>query len=190
MCIGTTSPTASSAKLDGILHGRIVVDGRETFVPCERLSDGVIGYYGLRGKTFWEPTGSAPTPVYGNLFDSSKALEGYQVDCRYGYYGPIPSYVLSDYIPVTAGESYLLSYDFVLGTAHGVAFFNSTPAYDKQGDWVIDYEYISGISSTDIYNEGTGIITAPQGATQMLFSFYTNVSSNPNWQTTVSITKV
>lgn len=63
LCIGTTSPSASSAKLDGTLYGDIVVEGRLHLVPCKRDSDNVVGYYDLKSKTFYEPTGSAPTPV-------------------------------------------------------------------------------------------------------------------------------
>lgn len=53
--IGSTSPTSSSAKLKGNLYGDIIVDGRLHLVPCERISDSVLGYYDLIGNTFYEP---------------------------------------------------------------------------------------------------------------------------------------
>lgn len=63
LCIGTTAPSASSSKLDGNIWGSIVVEGRLKLVPCERLSDHVLGYYDMVGGTFYEPTGSAPTSL-------------------------------------------------------------------------------------------------------------------------------
>ena len=62
-CIGTTSTGASSAKLTGNLYGSIKVDGRALFVPCERSNDGVLGYYDVVGRTFYEPTGGSPVSL-------------------------------------------------------------------------------------------------------------------------------
>ena len=63
LCIGTTAVSASSSKLDGALYGDIIVSDRLHLVPCMRDSDGVIGYYDLISKTFYEPIGSAPSPI-------------------------------------------------------------------------------------------------------------------------------
>lgn len=55
-CIGTTATNiTTSAKLKGCLYGNIIVDGRLHLVPCERLSDHVLGYYDTISKTFFEP---------------------------------------------------------------------------------------------------------------------------------------
>lgn len=63
LCIGTTGTSASSAKLDGNIWGNFVVDGRLKLIPCERVSDGVLGYYDTHSKTFYAPVGSAPTSL-------------------------------------------------------------------------------------------------------------------------------
>lgn len=63
LCIGTTSASASSSKLDGNIWGNFIVDGRLTLIPCERLSDNVLGYYDPDSDTFYEPIGSAPTSL-------------------------------------------------------------------------------------------------------------------------------
>lgn len=63
LCIGTTGVSASSAKLDGNIWDNFVVDGRLKLIPCERVSDGTLGYYDTHSKTFYEPTGSAPTSL-------------------------------------------------------------------------------------------------------------------------------
>ena len=63
MCIGTTSADATSSKLKGSLYGNFVVDRRLNCIPCERVSDGVLGYYDTYSKTFYEPIGSAPTSL-------------------------------------------------------------------------------------------------------------------------------
>ena len=58
LCIGTTSPTATSSKMVGDIIGNIVVDGRLKLIPSERVSDNVLGYYDTVGEAFYEPTGS------------------------------------------------------------------------------------------------------------------------------------
>ena len=60
LCIGTTSPTATSSKMVGDIIGNVVVDGRLKLIPCERLSDNVLGYYDAVSGTFYEPTGGTP----------------------------------------------------------------------------------------------------------------------------------
>ena len=54
LCIGTTAKSASSAKLKGNLYGNIEIVGRAKFVPCERVSDNVLGYYDTIGEAFYE----------------------------------------------------------------------------------------------------------------------------------------
>lgn len=55
LLIGSTTTTGTSAKLKGNLYGNFEVDGRLKLIPCERLSDNVLGYYDLVGETFYEP---------------------------------------------------------------------------------------------------------------------------------------
>lgn len=54
LCIGTTAASASSAKIKGKLYGNIEVVGRAKFIPCERISDGELGYYDTISETFYE----------------------------------------------------------------------------------------------------------------------------------------
>ena len=63
MCIGTTSTSASSTKFTGNIYGNFIVDGRFKGIPCERLSDGVLGYYDTYSSTFYTPVGSAPASL-------------------------------------------------------------------------------------------------------------------------------
>lgn len=55
LLIGSTTLTGTSAKLKGNLYGNFIVDGRLKLIPCERVSDGVLGYYDTYGETFYEP---------------------------------------------------------------------------------------------------------------------------------------
>lgn len=55
LLIGTTTTTGTSSKLRGNLYGDIIVDGRLKLIPCERVSDGVLGYYDTYSETFYEP---------------------------------------------------------------------------------------------------------------------------------------
>lgn len=63
LCIGTTSPSATSSKMVGSIHGSVVVDGRLELIPCERISDGELGYYDTYTDTFYEPIGTTPTSL-------------------------------------------------------------------------------------------------------------------------------
>lgn len=63
LCIGTTSPTATSSKMVGDIIGNIEVDGRLNLIPCERVSDSVLGYYDTVSKNFYEPVGTAPVSM-------------------------------------------------------------------------------------------------------------------------------
>ena len=55
MLIGSTTVSGTSAKLKGNLYGNVEVDGRLKLIPCERASDGVLGYYDTYSETFYEP---------------------------------------------------------------------------------------------------------------------------------------
>lgn len=59
LLVGSTTTTGTSAKLKGNLYGDFIVESggveRLHLVPCERLSDSVLGYYDLVGEAFYEP---------------------------------------------------------------------------------------------------------------------------------------
>lgn len=53
-------PNSSSSKYDGTIKGNITVGTRLKYIPCIRISDGVIGYYEKVKGVFLEPYGTAP----------------------------------------------------------------------------------------------------------------------------------
>ena len=55
LLIGSTTVGGTSSKLKGNLYGTIIVDGRLKLIPCERVSDNVLGYYDTYTATFYEP---------------------------------------------------------------------------------------------------------------------------------------
>ena len=55
-------PNSSSAAFMGDIVGSILVSNRLEWIPCERESDGVIGYYEKYNRNFIAPSGSG-TPV-------------------------------------------------------------------------------------------------------------------------------
>ena len=55
LLIGSTTTTGTSAKMKGSFYGDIIVDGRLHLIPCERLSDNVLGYYDTVSETFYPP---------------------------------------------------------------------------------------------------------------------------------------
>ena len=54
-------PNSSSTKFSGDIIGNITIGTRLKYIPCERVSDGVIGYYETVKGVFLEPNGTAPT---------------------------------------------------------------------------------------------------------------------------------
>lgn len=59
LLLGSTTTTGTSSKLKGNLYGNFIVESggveRLHLIPCERLSDNVLGYYDKVGETFYEP---------------------------------------------------------------------------------------------------------------------------------------
>ena len=70
-----TLPNSTSAKFDGNMIGNITVSNRLKYIPCERVSDGEIGYYETFTGTFLEPQGGG-TPVSMG-YDTSYMTEIY-----------------------------------------------------------------------------------------------------------------
>lgn len=62
-------PNSSSSAYSGSIIGSITVGTRLKWIPCERESDGMIGYYEAVSGVFLEPIGTG-TPVAGS-YDTS-----------------------------------------------------------------------------------------------------------------------
>lgn len=62
-------PNSTSPAYTGSIIGNILVGNRLTYIPCERQSDGTVGYYELNSGVFLEPVGTG-TPTKGT-YDSS-----------------------------------------------------------------------------------------------------------------------
>jgi hypothetical protein len=72
LLLAATTLTGTSSKLRGNLYGSFVVDGRLKLIPCERVSDGVLGYYDTYTGTFYEPTGTPTSLGYDFSYYSIK----------------------------------------------------------------------------------------------------------------------
>ena len=68
-------PNSTSTKFDGNIIGNITVSNRLKYIPCERVSDGEIGYYETFTGVFLEPKGNG-TPVSMG-YDTSYMTEIY-----------------------------------------------------------------------------------------------------------------
>lgn len=66
-------PNSTSPHFTGIIEGNIVVSDRLKYIPCKRLSDGVIGYYETHNQVFLEPQGTG-TPATTGIDDSQMEL--------------------------------------------------------------------------------------------------------------------
>lgn len=74
--VGSTTLTGSSSKLKGDLYGNIIVDGRLKLIPCERVSDGVLGYFDTYSQTFYEPQGTATSLGYDDSYIAETYIDG------------------------------------------------------------------------------------------------------------------
>ena len=54
-------PNSTSSKYSGTIIGAITVGSRLKYVPCERVSDNVVGYYEVNSGVFIEPYAGSPT---------------------------------------------------------------------------------------------------------------------------------
>ncbi len=154
LLIGATTLTGTSAKLKGNLYGNFEVDGRLKLIPCERLSDGVLGYYDTYTNTFYEPyTGfegavslgydgshyvlrTVGTPevltVGGkNLLNTATNITGKYITAS-GSISNGDDAQYSDLIPVTAGATY--TWSLVSNRPNGGN--NRWHGYDSAGNWV------------------------------------------------------
>lgn len=68
-------PNSSSTKFDGNIIGNVTVSNRLKYIPCERVSDGEIGYYETFTGVFLESRGGG-TPVSMG-YDTSYMTEIY-----------------------------------------------------------------------------------------------------------------
>ena len=66
-------PNSSSPAYTGSIVGNILVSDRLKYIPCERASDGAIGYYEPNTGVFLEPIGSG-TPIKGAYDTSHKTV--------------------------------------------------------------------------------------------------------------------
>lgn len=56
---------ATSPKFKGTFKGNITVSNRAVLVPCERVSDGAIGYYNINDNVFFENQGTGTPTTSG-----------------------------------------------------------------------------------------------------------------------------
>lgn len=151
--VGATTLTGSSAKLKGNLYGNIIVDGRLKLIPCERVSDGVLGYFDTYSQTFYEPQGTGTSLGYDNsyiaevyvegttetisisgqnLIDLTKCIDGYYYN-GLGVYTPSSGMKLTDFIPVKANTSYTVYFAQGLSSANvRVNIFDSGKVWQSQ----------------------------------------------------------
>ena len=168
LCIGTTSPSATSSKMVGSIHGSVVVDGRLELIPCERVSDGELGYYDTNTDTFYEPIGTTPTSlgydytkcdivaagpvetinVHGkNLFDESQLLTaiGWAKNNDGYYYGRFDSW----------HAAFEDGFDFKNSFKENTAYTVSCNGYVTQNNTRIVFLYTDGTYKTNFIQSTT-----------------------------------
>ena len=184
LLIGATTLTGTSSKLKGDLYENIIVAGRAKLIPCERVSDGVLGYYNTYTDVFTEPyegfdgavslgyDGShyvlrtVGTPevlkVRGkNLFNPENVTNGKYIGSS-GSIGDDASSEITGLIPVTVGEKY--SWSFTTNFSQGAGYVHGNRrmhGYKSDGTWEQQIAYLNVTDSVATRHTITG--TIPSG---------------------------
>ena len=133
MCIGTTSPTATSAKFKGNMYGNFVVNGAFLGIPVERVSDGKIGYFDTYNWNFIEPVGSNPESLGYDL--SQYKLYWYNISERISLNNGTPKWLSS---PLLSAGNVKDDYEFVSGvktTRTNYRFLNGDESYSTSSTY-------------------------------------------------------
>jgi len=164
-------PNSSSPKYEGKIIGNITIGTRLKYIPCERVSDGAIGYYEAIEGVFLEPQGSAP--VKGAYDDThltagaagtpevlsvgSKNLNAGDLD-HIGYTSTGGTSTSSTFagtlcqIPTKEGEKFTVSCGNIEGGISGV-FINT---WLEDGSWNTR-QAIAATGGTLTYTVGAGV---------------------------------
>lgn len=204
LCIATTAITATSPKLTGDIYGNIQVDGRAKFIPCERVSDNVLGYYDTYSETFYEPYTGTPTSlgydtshleVYvdgtqevvtvasPNLLNPALVSDDNKYIAKATGVATSPSsgtFRSSPYILIEPNTQYKIAITYFTASTAGMAWYTDTnnPA---------EY-YISGISGTAI-GASDGVVTSPATAKYVRFSWRVDEDYDTDWEHTIYFCK-
>lgn len=176
-CIFATAPTGDAAEnVAGrwaTIYENVEVVGKALFIPCERVSDGVIWYYDTYSQKFYWPTldgGSANTltslwyddsqmgiwvgEISQNLINPNAITRGGYVNWS-GNWTSSSNYWATDYIKISNGVSYIKSNI----TSNSIALYDSSKTF---------VERINATSFTATYD---GYVRLNLGATDTNMQF-------------------
>lgn len=192
LLIGSTTTTGTSAKMKGSFYGTIIVDGRLKLIPCERVSDNVLGYYDTYSETFYEPytgyTGAVSLGYDGSHYERrvvgtdeviylyGKNLDGDNLDhigfTSTGGASTSETFVGTGRIlPCNAGEKYTISFGgFTTSGISGIfvntwktdGTFNLRQAISSSG--TTTYQIPAGVNKVNFTLYKTGGATIDAGA--------------------------
>ena len=168
MYIGTTSPSSTSSKFNGDLIGAFEVENSVYLIPCERIADGVLGYFDILNYEFYEPTVGTPTSLgYDEVTGYSAGFEnsgGGDLVLDYYTYLHVPDlYAVGDVKD---------EYDYITGVLTRrcdvgvVGWDDPEPETDyitDTGDWEAGAVYVKVADSPTTDNWGTHTVTPPAG---------------------------
>ena len=159
LLLGSTTVTGTSAKLKGKLFGDFIVENggveRLHLVPCERVSDNVLGYYDLVGEAFYEPyegyTGAVSLGYDGSHYSLQTVGTPEVLTISGAYDSRLPSgYTPLEYVSSSGTDEYI----------------NTGIVIDTIGtDVEVDFQYV-------------GVMT---GTPRMLWGYMGDSANLPRW---------
>jgi len=176
LLLAATTLTGTSSKLRGNLYGSFVVDGRLKLIPCERVSDGVLGYYDTYTGTFYEPTGTPTSLGYDFSYYSIKTsgtVETINVHSKNLFDKNMPNVLINGFprddgtfVPLNGFRTVI--YPLQIGETYTITRVTSTPtqasmrviAYNTQQPQSTDNGVVLSIGTA---SSKTATITVPEG---------------------------
>ena len=183
-------PNSTSPAYTGSIIGNIYVSDRLKYVPCERQSDGAIGYYETFTGVFLEQTGTG-TPTKGEYDNSSVHIEVIGTNETLsvtgknllnvatnttGYYISATGVITADtqtlnsqysnLIKVKSGEKYTWS----LVSNRATAGNNRIHGYNASGEWVRQVDFSQAAAGAAY----TLTVTIPSGVSYVRLSYGIN----------------
>ena len=111
-----------------------------------------------------------------NLFNPATITDDYYIHRNTGNMTSNSDWCVTDYIPVTPGQTIYIGKDYGSASSAGTCFFNENKV-------ILGVE---GIGESTLANNN-GVLTIPEGAYFMRHSINFSNGKNPNWQTTIYI---
>lgn len=170
---------ATSSKFVGSFNGNITISDRATLVPCERVSDGAIGYYNINDNVFFENQGTGTPTTSGYDYSHYDIMAD----------GPIETIAIKDDQSATVSTATcedLLSVDTYTDQQEVISGVVTRKVGIKVLDGTENWQNISGYYNISKTALGTDSAVLPAASVDIICTHYETISGVPD-RTSVNV---